>query len=57
LNHAVEAFGASSAHITEITRGLEEDDREFYHSFVTWEEDVVGTKTVKFLYNFAILVG
>ena len=42
LNHAVEAFGASSAHITEITRGLEEGDREFYHSFVTWEEDVGG---------------
>jgi len=42
LNYAVEAFGASSAHITEITRGLEEGDREFYHSFVTWEEDVGG---------------
>lgn len=40
LNYAVEAFGASTAHITEITRGLEEGDREFYHSFVTWEEDV-----------------
>jgi S-adenosylmethionine decarboxylase len=42
LNYAVEAFGASSAHITEITRGLEEGDKEFYHSFVTWEEDVGG---------------
>jgi S-adenosylmethionine decarboxylase len=40
LNYAVEAFGASSVHITEITRGLEEGDQEFYHSFVTWEEDV-----------------
>jgi len=40
LNYAVEAFGASTAHITEITRGLEEGDRQFYHSFVTWEEDV-----------------
>ncbi len=40
LNYAVEAFGASSAHITEITRGLEEGDREFFHSFVTWEEDI-----------------
>lgn len=40
LNYAVEAFGAATAHITEITRGLEEGDREFYHSFVTWEEDV-----------------
>ncbi len=42
LNYAVEAFGASTAHITEITRGLEEGDQEFYHSFVTWEEDVGG---------------
>lgn len=42
LNFAVEAFGASSAHITEITRGLEEGDREFFHSFVTWEEDIGG---------------
>ncbi len=40
LNYAVEAFGASSAHIKEITRGLEEGDREFFHSFVTWEEDI-----------------
>jgi len=40
LNYAIEAFGASSAHITEITRGLEEGDREFYHGFVTWEEDI-----------------
>ena len=43
LEYAVEAFGASTAHITEITRGLEEGDREFYHSFVTWEEDVGGS--------------
>jgi len=39
-HYIVEAFGASSAHITEITRGLEEGDREFFHSFVTWEEDI-----------------
>jgi S-adenosylmethionine decarboxylase len=39
LNFAVEAFGASTSHITEITRGLEEGDQVFYHSFVTWEED------------------
>ena len=43
--YAVEAFGASTSHITEITRGLEEGDRIFYHSFVTWEEDFeVGEK-------------
>ena len=39
LNYAVDAFGASTSHITEITRGLEEGDQIFYHSFVTWEED------------------
>ncbi len=36
--YAVEAFGAETSHITEITRGLEEGDEIFYHSFVTWEE-------------------
>ncbi len=40
LKYAVEAFGATTSHITEITRGLEEGDLIFYHSFVTWEEDV-----------------
>lgn len=37
--YAVEAFGAATSHITEITRGIEEGDRVFYHSLVTWEED------------------
>jgi len=36
---AVEAFGASTSHITEITRGIDEGDSRFFHSFVTWEED------------------
>ena len=39
LFYAVEAFGASSSHITEITRGIDEGDRDYFHSFVTWEED------------------
>lgn len=39
LIYAVEAFGASTSHITEITRGIDEGDEVFYHSFVTWEED------------------
>lgn len=42
LIYAVEAFGASSSHITEITRGIDEGDRIYYHSFVTWEEDFKG---------------
>ncbi len=39
LLYAVEAFGASSSHITEITRGMDEGDKVYYHGFVTWEED------------------
>lgn len=39
LFYAVEAFGAKTSHITEITRGIDEGDRVFFHSFVTWEED------------------
>jgi len=38
--YAVEAFGADSSHITEITRGIDEGDSVFYHSFITWEEHV-----------------
>jgi len=38
--YAVEAFGADSSHITEITRGIDEGDAVFYHSFITWEEHV-----------------
>jgi len=37
--YAVEEFGASTSHITEITRGIDEGDWKFYHSFITWEED------------------
>jgi S-adenosylmethionine decarboxylase len=36
--YAVEAFGAETSHITEITRGIDEGDSVFYHSFITWEE-------------------
>jgi S-adenosylmethionine decarboxylase len=36
---AVEAFGSSKSHITEITRGLDEGDLVYYHSFITWEEN------------------
>ena len=36
--YAVEAFGAETSHITEITRGIDEGDAIFYHSFITWEE-------------------
>ncbi|MDD8031675.1 MAG: adenosylmethionine decarboxylase [Acidobacteriota bacterium] len=36
--YAIEAFGATTSHITEITRGIDEGDAIFYHSFITWEE-------------------
>jgi len=42
--YAVEAFGASTSHITEITRGIDEGDRIYFHSFVTWEEDFIRNK-------------
>lgn len=45
--YAVEAFGASTSHITEITRGIDEGDRIFYHSFITWEEDFVSNNKRK----------
>lgn len=38
VQHALKAFGATSMHITEVTRGLDEGDRIFFHSMVTWEE-------------------
>ena len=43
LIYAVEAFGASSSHITEITRGLDEGDKVYFHSFITWEEEFSNT--------------
>jgi len=38
---ALQQFGATNVHITEVTRGLEEGDRVFFHSIVTWEEDLL----------------
>jgi S-adenosylmethionine decarboxylase len=37
--YAVEAFGATTSHMTEITRGIDDEDRVYYHSFITWEEE------------------
>lgn len=45
--YAVEAFGAASSHITEITRGIDEGDSVFYHSFITWEEHLRKTSPRK----------
>ena len=43
---AVEQFGATNYHITEITRGLDEGDNIFYHSLITWEEEVKKQKKI-----------
>ena len=45
--YAVEAFGAETSHITEITRGIDEGDAVFYHSFITWEERLRKAHTKK----------
>jgi S-adenosylmethionine decarboxylase len=45
--YAVEAFKAETSHITEITRGIDEGDKNFYHSFITWEEHLRRGSSVK----------
>lgn len=47
VKYSVEAFGASTSHITEITRGIDEGDKIFFHSFVTWEEDFAKEEETK----------
>ncbi len=37
---ALREFAASNVHVTEVTRGLEEGDKVFFHSIVTWEEEL-----------------
>jgi len=41
VQYALKEFGATTAHITEVTRGLEEGDQAFFHSIVTWEEQLL----------------
>ena len=41
MQWALREFGANNVHITEVTRGLEEGDRVFFHSIVTWEEELL----------------
>ena len=43
VEFAMKQFGATDMHATEVTRGLEEveeGERIFYHSIVTWEEEL-----------------
>lgn len=41
VQYALREFRATNVHITEVTRGLEEGDRVFFHSIVTWEEELL----------------
>lgn len=43
VTSALKQFGAGNVHITEVTRGLEEGDRVYFHSIVTWEETLPGS--------------
>jgi S-adenosylmethionine decarboxylase len=38
VDYVLEQIGAKQTHITEVTRGLDDGDMEYYHSFVTWQE-------------------
>lgn len=40
VQHALKEFGATNMHITEVTRGLDEGDKVFFHSMITWEENL-----------------
>jgi len=40
VQYALKAFGATNMHITEVTRGLDEGDKVYFHSMITWEENL-----------------
>lgn len=40
VDYVLEKVKAKHTHVTEITRGLDDGDREFYHSLITWEEQL-----------------
>ena len=42
VDYVLEQVKASHIHITEITRGLDDNDEKFYHSFITWEENRIN---------------
>lgn len=42
FEYALHEFGAKNVHITEVTRGIDEGDRVYFHSIVTWEEELPG---------------
>ena len=38
VSYVLDQVHAQHTHITEITRGLDDNDQVYYHSFITWEE-------------------
>jgi S-adenosylmethionine decarboxylase len=38
VDYVLEQIGAKHTHITEISRGLDDGDQEYYHSLTTWQE-------------------
>jgi len=38
VDYILEQFKAQYAHVSEIKRGIEEEDRTFTHTILTWEE-------------------
>jgi S-adenosylmethionine decarboxylase len=45
VEYALEQFQAKSVHVTECSRGLQEGDNIFFHSIVTWEEEIQDRAT------------
>ena len=38
VEYVLQKVEAKRSHITEISRGLDDNDQVYYHSFITWEE-------------------
>ncbi len=43
VKYAIKGFGATHVHVTEITRGIHDGDKIFYHTITTWEEAHKGS--------------
>ncbi len=40
VDYIIEKIEAEQVHVTELSRGLNDGDNLFYHSIITWEEDL-----------------
>ncbi len=45
--YIIQEFKAQNVHISELTRGIDEGDRIYYHSIITWEEEPVKREKSK----------